>query len=243
MSADGSDVRQLTTAWTEDYMDAIPEGEARGNTDPDVSPDGRYVVFTNLSGANQESFILRLDLRTGEVLNLTSLTAGPVPVADAKPRYSPDGSRIAFVSTVGGLTQVFVMDADGTHVRQLTDDDYINLDPCWSPDGRWLAYTSYRGRELIEELEHEGSITARKVPMVDWYLVKLDTRTGEQTVLTGKENSPVFRPVWSPEGSSIAYISGGRSTQPDVFVVATDGRDPHPLQITLLSKEEFVDWR
>jgi Tol biopolymer transport system component len=243
MDTGSGKVHQLTTPWTEDYLDAIPDGEARGNTDPDMSPDGRYVVFTNLGGSSFESWVLRRDLASGEVINLTNMTAGAIPTADSKPRFSPDGSRIAFMSATVNTTQVYVMDRDGLNVRQVTDDDYVNLDPTWSPDGRWLAYSSYRGDDLIAELEDEAAITTRQIPMDDWYLVKVDVETGIQEVLTRPTDSPVFRPVWSPDGERIAFISSGRSPQPDVFVVNADGTNVRELQITLLSKEEFLDWR
>jgi hypothetical protein len=77
MAADGSGVRQITSHQMEDYLDAIPDGQARGNTDPDISPDGRYLITTNLSDSTSESWILRVDFHTGEVLNLSSLTRGP----------------------------------------------------------------------------------------------------------------------------------------------------------------------
>lgn len=243
MSSDGSGVRQLTTPWTEDYLDALPSGDRRGNLDPDLSPDGRYVVFTNVSTVTFESFILRLDLQTREVINLTSMTSGAIPVADAQPRYSPDGRRIAFVSAVAASLQIFVMDADGTNVQQVTDDGYYNAFPTWSPDGTSVAYASYRGEEqpVLDELT--GQITDGKVLLTDWYLVRVDVESGAERVLTGATDSPVFRPAWSPEGDHIAYISAGASGQPDIYVVPASGGIAWPLANTLRTKEQYLDWR
>jgi Tol biopolymer transport system component len=243
MDADGGELRQITTPWIEDYMDAIPEGDARGNTEPDISPDGRYVIFTNLSETTLQSFILRLDLETGEVVNLTNVTAGAIPVADSKPRFSPNGKRIAFSSATGTGLQVFVMNADGSGVRQVTEDDNVNVDPAWSPDGRWLAFASYRGTALLDALDEEGGVAELRIPTDDWYLAKVEVDTGAQVLLTSAEDSPAFRPVWSPEGDRVAYMSGGHSPQPDIYVVDADGGRPMALQVTLLSKEESFDWR
>lgn len=246
--ADGTGLRQLTTPWVEDYMDAVPQGDARGNTDPDLSPDGRYLVFTNLSTISFESFILRLDLRTGEVINLTSVTAGALPVADAKPRISPDGSRIVFASAVGDVstgevtTQLFVMGIDGTHVRQLTDDAYFNTDPVWSPDGRSIAFGSYRG-SISLDLDAGSDRTSPGTPRTDWILATLAIGSGAITTLTTIDQPSAFRPAWYPDGTKIGFISFGPSQQPDIYVVDLLGGRPSPLQTTLVSKEELLDWR
>jgi len=240
------DVLPVSTPWTEDYLDAIPDGEARGNTDPDVSPDGRYVVFTNVSTMTLESFILRRDLKTGEVINLTNVTAGPVKVADAKPRFSPDGAKIAFVSNVDTTSQVFLMDKDGQNVRQLTDDDYFNTDPAWSPDGRWLVYGSYRGEggpvDVLQEDEF-GHVLKSRPKARGWVLIKLEVRTGAQKQLTSGADSAAFRPVWAPDGQRIGYIHVIVGGQPDIYVVDPEGVRTRPLAVTLLTKEEFFDWR
>ena len=245
---DGTGLLQLTTPWIEDYLDAVPDGDARGNSDPDMSPDGRYLVFTNLSTISFESFILRLDLQTGEVINLTSVTAGGLPVADAKPRISPDGSHIIFTSAVGGVStgdvtsQLFVMDIDGTHVRQLTDDSYINADPAWSPDGRSIAFSSYRGSAALDADTGSGS-TSGRAPRTGWILATLAIGTGVVTALTATDGPSAFRPAWYPDGTKIGFISSGPSSQPDIYVVAAAGGHPSALQSTLVSQEEFLDWR
>ncbi|HLQ62328.1 MAG TPA: hypothetical protein VK131_10720 [Candidatus Acidoferrales bacterium] len=245
MDSDGSHVRQLSTPWTEDYMDAIRGGDARGNAEPDVSPDGRYVIFTNVSTLRYESFILRLDLRTGEVANLTNVTAGATPTADSQARWSPDGRHIAFASVVGGDARIYVMDADGQNVQLLTDDDWYSAFPTWSPDGSALAFSSYRGGGLpqVETDSLERELVAGQLRLDSWYLVRMDVASRAQTVLTRAEDSPPLRPVWSPDGSSIAYITIGRTLAPDIYVVPAGGGRARPLQLTILSKEEYVDWR
>jgi Tol biopolymer transport system component len=69
------------------------------------------------------------------------------------PNWSPDGSRIAFASSMGGSTpfgdpdyDVFVIDADGSDEVNLTHSPDINEGyPTWSPDGEWIAFESTRG--------------------------------------------------------------------------------------------------
>ena len=61
---------------------------------------------------------------------------------EAFPTWSPDGTRIAFVSGRDGHPEVFVMNADGTQVRQPTDNDGVDGRPAWSPDGTRIAFSS-----------------------------------------------------------------------------------------------------
>jgi Tol biopolymer transport system component len=242
MALDGTGLLRLTDAWLEDYRDAMAPGEARGNDQADFSPDGRYLVFRNRSSSTDESFVLRLDTRTGGVLSLTNATAGALPTHDESPRFSPDGGLVAFSASTGPLNSqiVTVQASDGFGFRQLTDDDYVNLSPAWSPDGREIVYVSYRGGQVLPADPSVGAA----LPLTDWHLVKVDVASGIQTVLTDALGSPAFSPAWSPDGRSITFISLGPPGQPDIHTIAADGAGTAiPVQITLLSHESSLDWR
>lgn len=243
-SPGGSSLQRVTTSTTEDWRDAIPDGELRANMDPDISPDGRYVVMTNVSPLG-ESSLLRVDLTTGEVLNLTNATAGAVATRDSHARFSPDGQRIAFTSTVGNTQQIFIMNTDGTNVRQVTDDDNLNLSPAWSPDGRTLVFASFDGQQNITVGDTSAAATAAagKLALDGWSLVRLDEATGQRTVLTAPAKRGVFSPTWSPDGGQVAYISVTAGQEPDVWVVGADGSDDRPVQVTQRTFEVSVDWR
>jgi Tol biopolymer transport system component/imidazolonepropionase-like amidohydrolase len=94
----------------------------------DVSPDGRRIVFDLLG----DLYTLPIDGGTA-----TRITSGPA--FDMQPRFSPDGKQIAFASDRNGATNIWTIDGDGGHARQVSRDArwFINS-PTWSPDGQFI---------------------------------------------------------------------------------------------------------
>jgi Tol biopolymer transport system component len=228
LGASGS-ARQLTTPWVEDPMDALPDGDARGNIEPDLSPDGRYVVFSNVSSVGPESWLLRLDLQTGEVFNLTSVSCGPVVCIDQGARFSPDGRHIAFSTVVDGVAQIAVMDADGRNVRHVTRDQSSNVEPAWSPDGRSLAFV----RTVTDSGTASSSI---------WRLIVMDVQSGDARTIAERGEGPVSRPVWDPDGGYVAFLGANAEGQTDIYLVEPDGSGVKRLT-TSTTQEFFFDWR
>src|SRR5262245_19242044 len=88
-------------------------------SDPQVSPDGRLVVYAqsriNLGANNSNSDLWIVPVAGGEPRRLTDH-----PLADSRPRWSPDGRLIGFRSRRGGLTQVYAIEPGGGEARRLT---------------------------------------------------------------------------------------------------------------------------
>ena len=74
------------------------------------------------------------------------------------PVYSPDGLKIAFISTHDGDPEIFVMNANGTGLRKLTDNTAVDAAPSWSPDGGKIVFTSDRsGSFELYSMNADGS--------------------------------------------------------------------------------------
>ncbi len=95
----------------------------------DVSPDGKTIVFDLLGD------LYLMPLNGGEAKALTHTIAW-----EMQPTFSPDGQKIAFTSDQGGGDNIWIMDADGTNQKQVTDEPFRLLNsPSWSPDGQYIA--------------------------------------------------------------------------------------------------------
>ncbi len=99
----------------------------------DVSPDGKQIVFDILGD------LYLLPIQGGEAKALT--TGMPW---DCQPRFSPDGKQIAFISDKTGSDNIWLINTDGTNLKQVTEEtDYLLGSPSWSPDGNYLVARKY----------------------------------------------------------------------------------------------------
>ena len=125
---------------------------------------------------------------------------------------SASGDLIAFVGLLDGDAEIFVMNADGSEVRQLTDNYTNGLAPAWSPDGESIAFLSYQS--VIPEM----------------FVMNADG--SEVRKLTNNDDDEGV-PVWSPDGESIAFTKSryndGEYVGSDIFVMNADGSEERQL--------------
>jgi dipeptidyl aminopeptidase/acylaminoacyl peptidase len=113
--------------------------ESRGGQTPDVSPDGRTVVFSRADrGAAHGPSIYLEALDDAQPRFVTR---------GSHPRYSRNGEWIAFSRESAGNSDIWIMRADGSAKRQVTKTSYDEEFPSPSPDGRYVVYASSRGNE------------------------------------------------------------------------------------------------
>jgi Tol biopolymer transport system component len=184
------------------------------------------------------------------------VTGDPQP--DFFPSWSPDGSRIVYVSlhvATSPLSQLFVVHAAGGRETQLT---HLTAggpgNPSWSPDGSEIAFHVSYGGALDDEVFTIHADGSHLVQLTDnaandsdavWApdggrLAFVRDARVETMQPDGTGVRPVtpagllaFDPSWSPDGSRIAFIGrDATSTQYDLFTIATDGSDLRLLRDT-----------
>ncbi len=160
-------------------------------------------------------------------------------------------TKIAFISRQNGNKELFVMDQNGSNVRQLTSDRSIILSPAWSPDSREIAVTSYRdrnpdlvavglngnGRRLLSQ--HPGLNSAPSWSPDSSRIALTLSKDGNPEIYTMSRNGTDLRrltnhpaidtsPTWSPTGRQIAFVSD-RSGSPQVYIMDAEGSNVRRL--------------
>lgn len=190
MSVKGKDLQRLTRNIGSLYA-------------PELSPDGGRLVFTN---NGKGIWVMKLD------------GGNPHPITnrdDIDPTWSPDGSMIAFASSRNGKRQLYVMDADGSNIRQVTDLNDMGGRSTWSPDGTKLAF--YRGPAGDHDI----------------FVINVDG-TNPTRLTSGGDN---LGPSWSPDGNWIAFTSF-RDGNNEIYIMHPDGTG-----VTRLTDNPISDWQ
>jgi Tol biopolymer transport system component len=171
----------------------------------------------------------------------TRLTQGPL--LEDTPTFSPDGKKVAFVQEIENTSgrRIVVMDVSGRNQVQLPvpevpgDEVGSVREPSWTPDGRRVAFMAYSQPSYMPGCdEHvfitnaDGTGTPRKFPIPG--LSVCQSRT----------------PVWSPDGSQIAFEASGKDSWPDIYLmdVSPEGATGRPRLLTpdYLQQAEGPSW-
>jgi len=190
MDPDGTGTRRVTnTQHSDDH--------------PTWSADGRWIVFA------REGALYRVPSAGG-----TAKRVGKGFGAAADPAYSPDGKLIAYDYRRPGFSikEIFVMNADGTGVRRITDLKDVSTAPAWSPDGKTLAFQS--------------SVSGATDEI---YTVPAAGGTPKRVTTSDVDS---IQPNWTPDGAGITFsrdgalvtVEGGKETD----LTSGDNNDSAP---------------
>ncbi len=164
------------------------------------------------------------------------------------------GTKIAYVSKLGRFKEIFLMDTDGSNVKQLTRDRGLALSPSWNNDSSRIIYTSYRTRRPeLYMISAEGGIPQQLTKRPGLELGAEFAPVGKEILasatVNGVTNLVMFdlrgrfkrkvthssaidvSPSWSPDGRRIAFCSN-RGGGPQIYVMNSDGSNPRRISFT-----------
>ena len=224
--------------------------KARRIGDPQLSPDGRTVLYTvGVTDMAANKVVTQIHSIKVDGTDAKQLTKGAA--SNSQPRWSPDGKHIAYVT--GG--QVWVMEDDGDDTRQVTKISTGATNPVWSPDGRWIAFSSDVYPECAteecnkaeEEKAESSKVKARVTERllyrhwVEWrdrkrtHVMIVPSSGGAARDLTpGDYDSPPYAAstgtdyAFSPDSSELAFLRNpdkieATSTNSDIYTVSLSG--------------------
>src|SRR6059036_3255266 len=161
------------------------------NSAGSFSPDERY--FAIAAKRKDRDDLVILDVKKDKEVRRIRIPLNGLTT----PSWAPDGKQLVFTGYDGGLSDLFVVNADGSNLHRLTNDKYADLEPSWSPDGKTIAFTTDRSPATDFETLKFGSLRIA--------LLHLDN--GSIDILRHMDQGKNINPTWAPDGRSLAFVS------------------------------------
>ncbi|HVF46994.1 MAG TPA: winged helix-turn-helix domain-containing protein [Pyrinomonadaceae bacterium] len=227
-SADGTEIvlwtnqngkAQIVRAKVEPYPSKLVlSDETAGLSSPRLAPDSRQVLYE--ARVEDRSLELRLtDLETNKTRTIFK-TAPNYPLdSQLAPAFSPDGGRIVFTDRAGGNSEIFIINADGSNLQNLTNDPLSDSNPVFLPDGNEIIFVrDFYGKSHLYRMNVDG---------------------GNQRRVTEKEGYEMA-PAFSPDGFYLAFAGDRQNADSrglDIFLLEFN----NPANEKRLSARRFHD--
>ncbi len=156
-------------------------------TEPTWSPDGKWIAYISDYDGDEQWDIFFVSPKTGQVLNITNTRE----ISEESPTWSPSGRYLAYTvkPKTSSVFEIDIFDTlmrDTKHLTTGTPKDKMNVDPIWSADNKWIAYT-----------QHQAKGT-------DSNIFVAEIATGKSTLLTPHQGEAVFHAnQFSPDGKHL----------------------------------------
>lgn len=225
---------------------------------PSWSSDGRAIAYTSYRRGYPDIYVSYIYQG-----RMDQPAAGTETVHNFLPAFSPDGSRIAFMTNRDGNMEIYVVNREGGGLRRVTRHPGNDSTPTWSPAGNQIAFTSDRsGKPQIYIVDADGIGQPRRITSESWadratwspapyneiayagqngpgFDIKIfDLQQGQIRTVTDSTGSNES-PAWSPNGRHLAFAST-RAGRSQIFTIARDGQDVR--QITKSGNNVQPSW-
>ncbi len=186
---------------------------------PEFTPDGKHLLLVTKIGTDKSDKIYMALLPGGGDLTAVSHT---VDVVEAEPKVNPKtGTDLVFISGRTGIPQLWKMGIDGSGAKMLTDGTGEVGNPCWSPNGQWVAFAWTRGFTYGQ---------------YNIFIMDMATGTWQQLTHDAGDNE---NPTWAPDGLHLVY-SSKRNRITQIFTMLANGT--HVQQLTTQGKNSQPVW-
>ena len=168
---------------------------------------------------------------------------------ETEPAWSPDGTRMAFVSARGGSFDIYVMNADGTGTSRLTSSRANEQGPSWSPDGRRIAFSRSSdgghvwvmnadgsgARRLTDDLAAEGEPSwspdgrwiayTHRASGSDIREIRVARPDGSERRSVTNLRAKSYAPAWAPDSKRLAFSADYQGSRYDIYTIRLDGKE------------------
>ena len=247
--SNGSDLRSLSGSFEPAHLYSQT---AEIDFSPSISPDGARVAYTTLRYATGALAAHTYEIATQAIDGSDRLRLTNNGWNDVSPAWSPDGSRIAFVSRREDGPRVFTIAPDGSNERSIAPSVQAQrLPPVWAPDGSRVAFvgeevergslqwidtysstTRARGEQavhdeyIVREVIYTASLDGSGLRKIGWYEgsdYAPQPRQGWSGRAAPEADVTGFR--WSPDGRYIAFAGRLYGYDDGIYVASADGSD------------------
>jgi Tol biopolymer transport system component len=180
------------------------------------SPDGQHMAFGSDRDGNKEIYLLDVQAALQGKADANPIRLTDNPAVDIPTGWSPDCTRLLFLSERDGNPDAYVMAADGSGQTRLTTDPALDFFPAWSPAGQWIAFVSTRDGNL------------------EVYVMAPDG-AGQRNLTNSPATDAQF--WWSPDGAQVA-VSSMQAEAWSTWIVGVEGVGRKQLDIV-----GCLDWR